>query len=111
MRIVTFLFSLFLALVIGLLVVLNISNLIAMETIFGPIRGNVGLLILFSALLGSLITICLGIALSFSRQEDKKKLKKERESAKLKQEIESDKVRQLEAKIKTLEEALKRTIG
>lgn len=71
------------------------------------LKGNVGLLLLFSAIVGSLTTVILGMSYGFSFGVSTKKLVNKMEDEKLKHEIESEKVKHMEAKIKTLEEALK----
>lgn len=92
---------------IFLIVLFNISNTIILETSFISLRANVGLLIFFCATVGSLSTVFLLMSLDSFSRDDKDKFKKQIETAKLNYEIEFEKVRQLEAKIKTLEEALK----
>ncbi len=94
-------------LAIGLFVLLNISNTIALETSFLSLRANVGFLILFCAILSSLATLLLLISMN-PIYKPTNSFKKQLEDAKLGHEIESSKVNQLEAKIKTLEEALKK---
>ena len=92
---------------IFLIVLFNISNTIILETSFISLRANVGLLIFFCATVGSLSTVFLLMSLDSFSRDDKDKFKKQIETIKLNYEIEFEKVRQLEAKIKTLEEALK----
>ena len=106
MRAISLLISLILTLAILAFVLLNVSNVITMENAFIQLKVNVGFLILFIALSGGIITICLGVAFGISSKSKTKELKKKVEDQKLKGEIESDRVKQLEAKIKTLEEAL-----
>lgn len=96
-------FSLFI--LIGLFVLLNISNSIAVETSFLSLRANVGFLILFCVILSILATLLFLMSIG-SRSTTN--IKKQAEDAKLRHEIESAKVIQLEAKVKTLEEALKK---
>src|SRR3989338_2597554 len=93
-------------LTIGLFVLLNISNTIALESSFLSIRTNVGLLILLCAILSSLATLLLFLSVGSTRNSIKKQI----ENAKLEHEIESAKVSQLEAKIRTLEEAIKKAV-
>jgi cell division protein FtsB len=90
---------------IALAVLLNISNSIAIETAFFSIKVNVGFLILLCSLFGSIAT--LFFLFSFNSSSKNKQLKKQLESHKINYEVESDKVKQLESKIKTLEEALR----
>ena len=85
---------------------MNISNTITLETKFISLKANVGFLILSCSILSSLATLLLmpkGLFLN----SDINKLKKQHEKSKLNHEIESDKVKQLEAKVNTLEEALR----
>ena len=98
--------SLSIFVLIGFLVLLNISNTIALETSFLSLRANVGFFLLFCAALSSLGTILFSMSISFSKSSTSN-FKKQLEDAKLNHELESGKVNQLEAKIKTLEEALK----
>lgn len=97
-----FAFSLFL--LICIIVLANISNTITLETSFLSLKVNVGFLILLCVIAGSLGTLLFSTTVS-----NKDKLKKQIaiENEKLSREIESDKVKQLQAKINTLEEALK----
>ncbi len=104
MKIIFRFISITMVLVIGLFVLLNISNTIALETSFLSLRTNVGFFILFCAILSSLATVLFLISLKSSKSNFKKQL----EDSKLDHEIESSKVSQLEAKIRTLEEALKK---
>ena len=97
----------FLLAIVAGIVLFNISNSIAIETSFFSLRTNVGFLILFCSILGSLITLLLLFSFGVSLKSSDSKFKKQIENAKLTSEIESDKVKQLEAKIKTLEEALR----
>ena len=99
--------SIMIFLTIGLFVLLNISNTIALETSFLSLRANVGFFILFCAVLSSLATLLFLLSMNSASGLTKNNFKKQLESAKLDHEIESLKVSQLEAKIKTLEEALK----
>lgn len=103
MKTVFNLFSLLSFLLIALISLLNISNTITIENSFLSIRANVGFLILFCAMLSSIATLLFSMA----SRRDKNKLKNQIETTKLNYEIESDKVKQLEAKISTLEQALK----
>jgi len=94
--------------VVAVLAFINFSNVITIESNFVNLKVNVGVLILFSVMLGSLSTIFVGMFLGWSADKgSSRELLKHVENEKLKNEIESDKVKQLEAKIKTLEEALK----
>jgi len=97
-----FAFSLFL--LICIIVLANISNTITLETSFLSLKVNVGFLILLCVIAGSLGTLLFSTTVS-----NKDKLKKQIaiDNEKLNREIESDKVKQLQAKINTLEEALK----
>ena len=94
-------------LLVALLVLCNVSNTISLETSFISLKANVGFLILSCSILSSIATILL--LLSFSKS-NKNKIK-QLENTKLNYEIESNKVKQLEAKVKTLEEALKIATG
>lgn len=91
--------------VVSIIVLLNISNSIAIETIFFSIKVNVGFLILLCTILGSISTMLF--LFSFNNSSKNKELKKQLENQKINCEVESDKVKQLESKIKTLEEALR----
>ena len=95
-------------LAIGLFVLLNISNSIALETSFLSLRANVGFLILFCVVLSILATILFLMSIGSKPATN---VKKQIEDAKLGREIEFTKVIQLEAKIKTLEEALKKAVS
>ncbi len=95
-------------LVIGLFVLLNISNSIAIETSFLSLRANVGFLILFCVVLSVLGTLLFLMSIGSNPARN---IKKQIEYEKLGREIESIKVIQLEAKIKTLEEALKKAVS
>lgn len=99
-------FSVIVFLLILIIVLFNISNSITIETPFLSLKSNVGFLILLCVILSSLGTTLL--RMSFFRS-DKSKQKKQFEDIKLSYDVESDKVKQLEAKIKSLEEALKMT--
>ena len=68
---------------------------------------STGIIIIFSFCIGLITAVLFYIGNTMSTSVDKTKLKRQAENAKLNFEIESDKVKQLEAKIKTLEEALK----
>lgn len=94
--------ALFLFLLICIIALVNISNTITIETSFLSLKVNIGFLILLSATASSLGTLFLSNSFN-----NKNKLKKQIKSEKLSYQIESDKVKQLEAKINTLEEALK----
>lgn len=100
-------FAFILILLIILVVIANISNTISLETSFFSLKANVGFLILFCSVLGSVATISLGISLGWYSKSDQNKLKKSLENTKLNYEIELEKIKQLEAKVRTLEEALK----
>lgn len=93
--------------VIGIAVAFNITNSITLETPFISLKSNIGFLILFCAVLASLSTLLLIFPQGWSSTSEKNKIKKQFENTKLNYEIESEKVKQLELKIKTLEEALK----
>ena len=54
--------SLLLSLLIAVIVLLNITNTITLENSFLSLRANVGFLILFCTILGSLVTIFLSIS-------------------------------------------------
>ena len=103
--------SFVLFLLIAIIVLTNISNTISIETNFISLRANVGFLIFFCAIISSLGTIFLILARGSFLQADKNKLEKQAEDTKLDFEIELEKVNQLEAKIKTLERALKIATG
>lgn len=94
-------FSLGLIVCVGIIILFNISNTLTIENGFISLKVNVGILILFCVLAASLATLLLINA--FSKANSKKKL----ENEKLNIEIESEKIKQLQAKIQTLEEALK----
>lgn len=102
MKTILRLLALFLFLLICIIALLNISNTITIETSFLSLKVNIGFLILLSATASSLGTLLLS-----SSFNNKNRLKKQIESEKLSHQIESDKVKQLEAKINTLEEAIK----
>lgn len=104
MKIILRFTSLFLILFITIVVFVNISSSITLETNFLSLKANVGFLILLCTVLGSISILLLIFSFGSSRD---KKLKKQIENQKLEHEVEFDKVKQLEAKIKTLEEALK----
>lgn len=106
MKTITRFSSFLLLLLIAIIVILNISNTISLETSFFSLKVNLGFLILFCAIAGSFATILLTSSFSKTREE-KDKLKKQIHKEKLNYETESEKVKQLEAKINTLEEALK----
>ena len=99
--------SFVLILLVVVIVIFNISNTITLETGFLSLKANVGFLIFFSAIISSVSTIFLEMSLGWFSKTDKNKFKKQIENTKLNYEIESDKVKQLEAKVRTLEEALK----
>ena len=101
------LFAFIFLLTIGVFVVFNITNSITLETPFISVKSNIGFLILFCAILSCLSTLLFIFPTGSSGNSEKNKIKKQFENTKLNYEIESDKVKQLEAKIKTLEEALK----
>ena len=111
MKTISILISTIFYLLIFWITYLNISNVISLES--GPIniRVSVGGLIFLAAIMGSFATVFTGIAQGLFVNKRENKLSKQVENVKLKHEIESDKVKQLEAKIKTLEEALKAAIG
>ena len=96
--------SIIIFLAIGLFVLLNISNTIALESSFLSMRANVGFFILLCAILSSIATLLFLMSITSAKSNFKKQF----ENAKLEHEIESGKVNQLEAKIKTLEEALRK---
>lgn len=96
--------SLLLLLIVLCSGLINISNSISIETSFLSLRVNIGFLIFFCSVLSALSLLLLLMSLN---TKGKQNLKKQAENARLNYEIESDKVKQLEAKIKTLEEALK----
>ena len=94
-------------LTIGLFVLFNISNTIALETSFLSFRANVGFLILLCSVLSGLATLLFLMSIN----KTKTNFKKQFEDIKLDHEIESGKVVQLEAKIRTLEEALRKAVS
>ncbi len=104
MKIILRLFAFSLFLLICIIVLANISNTITLETSFLSFQVNVGFLILMCVIAGSLGTLLFSTTVS-----NKDKLKKQIavDNEKLNCEIQSDKVKQLQAKINTLEEALK----
>lgn len=95
---------------ITLFVLLNLSNTIAIETSFLSLRVNVGFLILLSTVLSSIGTLLFLISMNLP-SKSANNFKKQFENAKLGHEIESSKVNQLEEKIKTLEEAIKKAVS
>ena len=90
------------SLLIALIILFNTGNTITLEIGSLSLKANVGLLI-FSCVLLSIFATILFRPSAF----DKNKLKKQIENTKLNHEIESDKVKQLQAKIDTLEAAIK----
>lgn len=107
MRAFLFLIGLMLCLLIFGVAAFNISNTVAIKSNFLNIEVNAGFLVFISGILGSIATLFfLASFVSFSNL-GREKLKKQIDDAKLNYEIGSDKVKQLEAKIQTLEEALK----
>ena len=106
MKTVSFLISFLFLTLIAVFVFANVSNLITFE--IGPLllKANVGFIIFFSVIVGSLTTVLLGLSLGWSKGKNISS-KWQTENEKLRTDIESDKVNQLKAKIKTLEEALK----
>ena len=99
--------SFVLILLVAVIVIFNVSNTITLETSFLSLKANVGFLIFFCAVIGGLSTILFLMSLNKSDKVENSKFKRQFENTKLNYEIESEKVKQLEAKIKTLEEALK----
>ena len=103
--------SKFLSLIISVIIVLiflvNISNTITLESSFLSVKANVGFLILACSVLSSLATVFYFISIGLFLNPELSKYKKQVEKTKLNYELESDKVKQLEAKVNTLEEALK----
>ncbi len=95
--------------IVGIFVLINTSNTIALDMGFLSLRANVGFFVLFCSVLSSLATFLLLMTVNLSSKTSN--VKKQLENAKLTQEIESVKVSQLEAKIKTLEEALKKVVS
>lgn len=91
---------------IGLTILLNLSNTIAIESSFISLRVNVGFLILFCSALSIVASMLFSMSSSLGQKINNIQIKKQIETAKLTSEIESEKVKQLEAKIKTLEKAL-----
>ena len=102
MKIISRLFAFLLFIFICFFVVINISNNITLETNFLSLQINVGCLILFCVIAGSLGTLLLSSSFNNSN-----KLKRQIDNEKLNCELESEKVKQLQAKINTLEAALK----
>lgn len=104
-------FSFALFLLIVLIIVLNFSNTISVETSFFSFKANVGFLIFLTSILSYFATIFLLLSMGWSYRANESKIKNQIknqiEKTKLNYEIESDKVKQLEAKIQTLEAALK----
>ncbi|OGI20767.1 MAG: hypothetical protein A3B68_09530 [Candidatus Melainabacteria bacterium RIFCSPHIGHO2_02_FULL_34_12] len=93
-------------LIIFVVILFNLSNQISVETSFLSLKTNIGFLIFASTVLSCIGTILLGYSQGIFFKSDRK-LKNQIESTKLSYETETEKVKQLEAKIKTLEEALK----
>ena len=106
MKLILRFISITIFLVIGFFILLNISNTIALETSFLSLRANVGFFILLCAVLSSLATLLFLMSMEPALKTTKT-FNKQLEDAKLGHEIESSKVEQLQAKIKTLEEAIK----
>ncbi len=102
MKTITKVFSFLLLILITLIAFLNIANTITLETGIINFKVNVGILILLCSISSSLATLYF-----FKLPGSNVKLKKQTEYEKLSNEIETEKVKQLEAKIQTLEEALK----
>ncbi len=76
---------------------------------FIELHTSTGLLLALTSAFSCLASLSLLISLGLTGQpQENIKIKNKIEETKLKHEIESDKVKQLEAKIKTLEEALKK---
>ena len=90
--------------IVLIFILLNISNSILIETSFLSLKVNVGFLILFCSVLSSMSVLLFMISTGSKADI---RFKNQTDRAKLNYEIESDKVKQLEAKIKTLEEALR----
>ena len=111
MKILFKILSVFVFSLIGLFVFLNSSSTIAIEASFLSTRVNVGFLILLCVILSSLATLLFLMSMDLNLKSNNMNIKKQIENVKLNHEIESAKVNQLEAKIKTLEEALKRAIS
>ena len=107
MRLISQIFSFVIIVLILLVFFVNISNTITLETSFISLKANVGFLILSCSILSSLATLLFLISKGWFLNSDINKLKRQHEKSKLNHELESDKVKQLEAKINTLEEALK----
>ena len=106
MKIICRFISFALFLIVIIIAFLNSAGIINIETSFLSMKLNTGFLIFACSLVSCLSTLIL-FAPHFLSGFEKKKFKKQAEHAKLNYEIESEKVKQLEAKIKTLEEALK----
>ena len=94
--------SFLLIFLILILALFNISNIISIETSFLSLKVNIGFLILLCAVGSSLATLMLAKSFRTPPGTNQKE--------KLNSEIQSDKVKQLEEKIKTLEEALRMRI-
>lgn len=102
--------SLLLFLIIVFFIVFNISNTITLETPFLSLKANVGFLIFFCVTISSLATLLLLISWERQSKYDKSKINEQMENTNLTYEIEAQRVKQLEAKIDSLEEALRKII-
>lgn len=107
MKVISFVISFLFLAMVAVFIFVNISNLITFEIGSLQLKANVGFVMFFSVVVGSLITVLLGLSLGWSKKPSTPFLKRQTENEKLKTEIESDKVKQLQAKIETLEAALK----
>lgn len=111
MKLASFIISLLLLTLILGLYYIGTSEVILLNLNLFTINTTPGNLVLCSAILGSLFTILIFYSLGFFFRSDKKKFAKQIDDLKLRSEGESEKTKQLEAKIKTLEEALKIASG
>ena len=111
MKIIFRFISITIFLVIGFFVFLNTSNTIVLEVSSLSLRTNVGFFVLLCVVLSSIATLLFLMSMNHTLKLTNPNFKKQLETAKLNHELESSKVSQLEAKIKTLEEALKKIVS
>ncbi len=107
------LISIFIVLGVIMVSTLSFDSSVHCRIFFRELDVPVGFLIALSSSFSFLASIALLIGLGLTNSlisQENVKVKNKIEDAKIKQEIEVDKVKQLEAKVKTLEEALKKVI-
>lgn len=113
MKKIYIIFSIFTVLGIIMIGTLLFDSTIHCNLFFRELNIPLGFLIALSSSFSFLASIALLIGLgltSSTNTQDNIKVKNKIEDAKIKQEIDADRVKQLEAKVKTLEEALKKAI-